>query len=87
MIEFGKLVAEAANFSIGEASTLDGRTLVPWPFDPAFDRVVQFVDHTSELDPAVVTVGDARLLYYRGASADESTLENLGVAESPAAPH
>jgi hypothetical protein len=80
---FGATVPEAPNFSIGEAGTIDGPTLVPWPYDPAFDRVQSFLVHPSELDPAVVTVGDHRLLYYRDANPDESKPGGLNAAQNP----
>lgn len=82
-VSFGMISPEAANFSIGEASTVDGKTLVPWPYDPAFDRVQNFLVHPSELDPALVTVGDHRLLYYRDANADESKPGGLNAAQNP----
>jgi hypothetical protein len=71
------------NFSVGEAATTDGRALIPWPFNPIFDRVQVFVRHPAELEPAVIPLGNRRLLYYRSAAADESPPTNLGVAENP----
>jgi hypothetical protein len=68
-----------ANFSIGEAASADGLTFVPYPYNPVFDRVQNFLEHTSELDPALVTLGDTQLLYYRAAS-------GLGAARSPTLP-
>ncbi len=83
-VQFGMPVPEAPNFSVGEAATLDGEKLVPWPFDPVFDRVQNFVVHPAERDPAVVPVGGGRrLLYYRGAAVDGSKGENLGAADNP----
>lgn len=80
---FGTPVPAVANFSIGEASTLDGRTLVSWPFNPAFDRVHNFLNHTAELDPALIDLRGTRLLYYRGASTDERKPAGLGAAQNP----
>ena len=71
------------NFSVGEAATTDGRTLIPWPFNPIFDRIQVFVLHPAELEPAVIPLGSRRLLYYRAAAADESPPTNVGVAENP----
>jgi hypothetical protein len=82
-LQFGMPVEEPPNFSIGEASTLDGTTLVPWPYGPVFDRTQNFLSHPSELDPAVVQVGERRLLYYRGAAADETRPTGLAAAQNP----
>ncbi len=84
-LQFGMAVPEAANFSVGEASSTDGRVFVPWPYDPVFDRVSDFTNHTSEMDPAVARLGETRLMYYRGGSAteDPKRAENLGVARNP----
>ena len=86
--QFGMTVPEAPNFSIGMAATLDGTTLVPYPYDPTFDRTLQFLDHLGEHDPAVLETTDSDgnprlLLYYRGTAADDSHSTNLGVAVSP----
>jgi hypothetical protein len=79
-----------ANFSIGEAASPpgdgDGVEFTPYPFNPVFDRVEMFIQHPSELDPALVPLGDEQLLYYRRASADGSVSGPLGVARSPALP-
>lgn len=82
-VQDGVLMEIPPNFSVGEAATIDGRTLIPWPFNPVFDRVQVFVRHPAELEPAVIPVGNRRLLYYRSAAADESPPTNLGVAENP----
>jgi hypothetical protein len=65
--------------------------LTPWPFNPVFDRVEAFVDHRSELAPAVVQLTDRSgvpragfLLYYVDAVPADVTgpteLGRLGVA-------
>lgn len=82
-IEFGKTIEPVPNFSLGAAATLDGTSLVAWPYNPVFDRIENFVVHASELEPAVITMGDRRLLYYRGAGIDELSRERPSVAESP----
>ena len=83
---FGVAQEVPANFSVGEAASSDGASFTPYPFNPVFDRVVNFLDHPSELDPAVVSVGGQQLLYYRRASADTTTPDVLGVARSPLQP-
>ena len=68
--QFGKTLPTPPDFSIGEAASTDGARFVPYPFDPVFDRVLEFLTHPSELDPAVIALGDTWLLYYRRADAD-----------------
>jgi hypothetical protein len=83
---FGQVQEVPPNFSIGEAASSDGVTFTPYPYNPVFDRVVMFLDHQSELEPAIATVGSTQLLYYRRASADTSLDEGLAVARSPQQP-
>jgi hypothetical protein len=85
-LAFGALVPEAANDSIGEAASLDGRAPVAWPFNPMFDRLQGFLsDHLSERQPAVLLLDpDRQLLYYRGADAALAHPTNLAVARNPA---
>jgi hypothetical protein len=88
-MQFGKTLPTPPDFSIGEAATPDqnaATAFVPYPFNPVFDRVLEFLTHPSELEPAVVSFGDQRLLYYRRAAADGTKSENLAVARSPAQP-
>jgi hypothetical protein len=85
-IQFGKPVPIPPNHSIGLFTSSDGRNFVAWPFNPVFDRVVDFLSHPSELEPAVVTLGDERLLYYRAADFDGGRPRNLGVARAPVEP-
>lgn len=88
-MKFGTPIIEPPNWSIAELASLDGRAFVPFPWNPIFDRAVQFLDHRSELEPALLTVARAvgepgdRALLYRGASADESAAEPIGLAISP----
>lgn len=82
-VQFGKVIPTAANFSIGEAAAYPGSRLVPYPFNPVFDRVLEFLTHPSELDPAVITYGNGWLLYYRRAAADGTKSDNLALAKSP----
>ena len=84
--QFGKTLPTPPDFSIGEAASTGGAPFVPYPFDPVFDRVLEFLTHPSELDPAVIALGDSWLLYYRRAAADGSQSENLAVARSPVVP-
>jgi hypothetical protein len=85
-LEFGESVPTPPDYSIGEAASTDGRSFVPYPFNPVFTRVLDFLTHPSELDPAVIALGDTWLLYYRRAAADGSQSENLAAARSPQQP-
>jgi hypothetical protein len=85
-MQFERVVPTPANFSIGEAAASDGARFQPYPFNPVFDRVVDFLTHPSELDPAVVEWRGEWRLYYRRASADGTRNDNLAVARSPAQP-
>ncbi len=97
--QFGEVVPLPPNYSIGYAvTTTDApQSLLLWPFNPVLDRVSAFLDHGSELDPAVVElVGsdgkptDAYLLYYVDAETDSAAgpieLGRLGVAQTAATP-
>ena len=85
-MQFGETLPTPPDFSIGEAAAGDGATFQPYPFNPVFDRVLEFLTHPSELDPAVVPFHDQWLLFYRRAAADGTKSENLAVARSPAQP-
>jgi hypothetical protein len=85
-LQFGEAQPTPPDFSVGEAAARDGASFVPYPFNPVFDRVVNFLDHPSELDPAVIAWDSGWLLYYRRAASDGSKPENLAVARSPAMP-
>ncbi len=86
-LEFGKQVPTPPDYAVGEAASTDGRSFVPYPFNPVFTRVLDFLTHPSELDPAVVALDDAHwLLYYRRAAADGTQSENLAAARSPQEP-
>ncbi len=82
-LNFGQWQEVPANFSIGEAASPDGVSFTPYPFNPVFDRVLNFVDHPSELEPAIAAVGDVQYLYYRRALADGTGDDGLAVARSP----
>jgi hypothetical protein len=85
-IQFGQDVPIPPNDSIGFASTLVSApsSLVDYPYNPVFDRVVGFLDHRGEVAPSAVEIApDRYLLYYRGTSADGTTDEGIGVAVSP----
>jgi hypothetical protein len=83
---FGAVQATPPNFSVGEAASSDGQSFVPYPFNPVFDRTTEFINHPSELDPAVIRFVGEQLLYYRRAAADGSGSQNLAVAHNPARP-
>ncbi|HEY2749179.1 MAG TPA: hypothetical protein VGL86_31395 [Polyangia bacterium] len=85
--QFGTPTPTPPDWSIGVAVSTDGATFTPDPYDPAFDRTSDFINHPGELDPAVIAVGDAWLLYYRRANADGSGADTLAVASSPVIPH
>ncbi len=85
-LQFGRPVAEAPNWSIGEAASLDGVQFQPYPFNPVFDRTVDFTLHPSELDPAVIDAGTEWHLFYRRAAPDGSASENLALARTPISP-
>jgi hypothetical protein len=82
-IQSGMPVPPVPNQSIGYAASLDGgRTFTPYPFNPVFDRVQQFVTHQQERTPAVAPLDDRFLLLYGAADAlDHPT--GIGVARSP----
>jgi hypothetical protein len=92
-VQFDEVVPIDPNDSIGYAasSLAAPGELIPWPFNPVFDRVEAFVDHRSELAPAVVQLTDRGgvpragfLLYYVDAVpadvAGPIELGRLGVA-------
>src|SRR5262249_488629 len=68
-LKFGQAQPTPPDWSIGEAASLDGAHFTPWPFNPVFDRVLDFTNHPSELDPAVLDLGNEWRLYYRRAAA------------------
>ncbi len=82
-MQFGAPVPTPPDFSVGLATSTDGNTFSLYPYNPIFDRTLEFLDHPSELDPAVIEFQGRRLLYYRRAAPDGSGNENLAVAQSP----
>jgi hypothetical protein len=84
--KLGEIQPTPADWSIGEASSYDGLGFTPYPFEPVFDRTLNFLDHPSELEPAVISFGGQLLMYYRRAAADGSRSEGLAIAHSPADP-
>ena len=84
--QFGVPTPTPPDWSIGLAVTTDGATFLPNAYDPVFDRATDFINHPGELDPAVLSLGDHWLLYYRRAKADGSAAETLAVATSPVVP-
>jgi hypothetical protein len=79
-------VQSPPDFSIGLAVSLDGVSFIPDAWNPVFDRTTDFINHPSELDPAVIARADRWLLYYRRAKADGCAAETLAVAASPLVP-
>jgi hypothetical protein len=85
-MQFGVPVPSSPDFSVGVAVSLDGARFIPDAYDPVFSRTLDFINHPSALDPAVVALGDRWLLYYRRAMSDGSGGESLAVAQSPVQP-
>jgi hypothetical protein len=84
--QFGTPTPTPPDYSVGVAVSTDGVTFIPDAYNPVFDRITDFINHPSELDPAVARFGDRWLIYYRRARADGSAGETLAVARSPAVP-
>jgi hypothetical protein len=84
--QYGTPMPTPPDFSIGVAVSSDGLRFFPDAYNPVFDRTTDFINHPSELDPAVVELGDRWLLYYRRAKPDGSAAETLAVAQSPVLP-
>jgi hypothetical protein len=86
-IQFGHVVELPPNDSIAEAQTLrsDPTYLAVWPFNPVFDRIIAFLEHRAELQPAVVRVPgrDVYFMYYVGRSADGAENDGIGFARNP----
>jgi len=91
--QFGDVIPIEPTYSLGYASAdiSSPSTLSVWPFNPIFDRVNAFLDHRSELTPAVVRVRntdgslrDGYLMYYLDADATNTTdppiLNRIGVS-------
>lgn len=91
--QFGEVIPIEPTYSLGYASASISapEQFDVWPFNPIFDRVEAFLDHRSELTPAVVRVRDpdgalrdGYLLYYLDAAAtntvDPPVLNRIGVA-------
>ena len=78
-VQFGDIVPLDPNYSIGYAATTVEAPdqLEVWPFNPVIDNVAAFLDHRTELSPAVLQVTsdsgvplDGYLLYYLDAVAE-----------------
>jgi hypothetical protein len=82
---FGTVEQIPSNYSIGYAASADGLTFEPYPYNPIYDRIYPntFVNHASELSPAVLRVGQETLLYYAAANRHLGEWENLRVAVNP----
>lgn len=82
---FGTVGQIPSNYSIGYAASRDGLSFEVFPYNPVFDRIYpnSFVDHASELTPAVVDLGDRYLLFYTAADRNLGDWENFRVAVNP----
>ncbi len=82
---FGSVGQIPSNYSIGYAASRDGVSFEVYPFNPVLDRIYPntFVNHGSELTPAVVDLGDRYLLFYSAADRNLGDWENLRVAVNP----
>jgi len=60
-LQYGELLPIAPTYSLGyaSASVAAPEQLTIWPYNPVVDRVVAFLEHRSELAPAVVQVVDS----------------------------
>jgi hypothetical protein len=84
--QFGVPTQSPPDWSVGLAVSADGATFIPDAYDPVFDRTTDFINHPSELEPAVVATNERWLLYYVRAKPDGSAAETLAVATSPITP-
>ncbi|MFH2009702.1 MAG: hypothetical protein ABI333_24120 [bacterium] len=82
---FGTTGQIPSNYSVGYAASLDGVIFQVYPYNPIFDRIYPntFVNHGSELAPAVVDLGDRFLLFYTAADRNLGDWENIRVAVNP----
>lgn len=82
---FGTVDQVRANYSIGYLVSTDGITFIPYSFNPVFDRVApnSFVNHESEMCPAVLSLQGKTVLLYGISNADAQTWDNLGWAINP----
>ncbi len=82
---FGTVDQVRANYSIGYLVSTDGLSFTPFAFNPVFDRVApnSFVNHESELCPAVLPMKEKTFLFYGISNADANTWDNLGWAVNP----
>ncbi len=82
---FGTIEQIPSNYSIGYAASLDGEVFEVYSFNPVFDRILPntFVNHASELAPAVAPQPDRYLLFYASANRDLGEWENLRLAVNP----
>jgi hypothetical protein len=82
---FGTVDQIPSNYSIGYAASSDGLDFEAYPYNPIFDRIYPntFVNHASELAPAVLRRGDETLLFYSAADRELGSWENLRIAVNP----
>lgn len=74
-LQFGARVPAVPNDSIAVAQSTDGLQLRRWPWNPVYDRVVQFLDHRSELEPDIEPASGR--VVFRAASADGRRSDGL----------
>ncbi|MBU1221533.1 hypothetical protein KKF34_07870 [Myxococcota bacterium] len=82
---FGTTDQVRANYSVGYMVSRDGYQFVPYPFNPVYDTIApnSFVNHLSELSPAVLDIGSTYLMFYAMSDADLTEYSNLGYAKNP----
>ena len=82
---FGSVGQIPSNYSIGYAASRDGVAFELYPYNPVFDRIYpnSFVDHGSELSPAVVYTGERYLLFFTAADRSLGDWENIRMAVNP----
>ncbi len=82
---FGSVAQIPSNYSIGYAASRDGEVFEVYPYNPVYDRILAntFVNHASELAPAVFAMPGRYLLYYAAANRDLGDWENFRIAVNP----
>jgi hypothetical protein len=71
-------MATPPDWSVGLAVSLDGEDFTLDAYNPVFDRTTDFINHPSELDPALLRLPDRWLLYYRRARPGRQRRRNVG---------
>jgi len=89
--QFGAEVPTPPNASIGLATAADEHgAFVPFDGNPVFDRVIEFLNHPGEREPAIAPTPAAatavQWMLYRRTSADGARSDGIAAARSPARP-